>query len=149
MIDMLRTEPLFVLRLNVGYDRASLLGEQAVFPVLGGTFAGERLNGVVEGGADWVRWRGDGAMLIDVRLTLRTDAGAAIGMTYEGLAHAPPETMARFRSRDLLSFADVYVRTAIRFATAAPDLDWLNATLAIGQGMRTEEGPIYHVFAIR
>ena len=149
MIETLRSDPLFVLRLTVGYDRPSLLGEQTVFPVTGGTFAGERLRGIVEGGADWVRWRGDGAMLIDVRLTLRTDDGAAIGMTYEGLAHADATTMERFRARELLTFEDVSVRTAVRFATADPDLLWLNSVLAVGQGMRTEEGPIYHVFAIR
>lgn len=149
MIETLRSEPLFVLRLDVGYDAATRLGERAVFPVRGGRFDGDRLRGTVDGGADWVRWRDDGAMLIDVRLTLTTDAGAAIGMMYEGLAHAAPQAMARFRARELLAFEDVYVRTAIRFATADPALAWLNSVLAVGQGMRTQEGPVYHVFAIR
>lgn len=149
MIDILTSAPLFVMRLDVAYDRAAHLGERSVFPVTGGSFTGARLRGVVEGGADWVRWRGDGAMLIDVRLTLRTDAGAAIGMTYEGLAHGPPDAMARFRARELLAFEDIYTRTAVRFETRDVDLAWLNSVIAIGQGMRTAEGPVYHVFEIR
>ncbi len=61
--------------------------------------------------------------MIDVRLMLPTDGGAAIGMTCEGLAHADAAMMDRFRHRELLSFDQVHVRT--------------------------EEGPVYHVFAIR
>lgn len=149
MIDTLTTAPLFVMRLDVGYDRAAHLGERSVFPVLGGSFAGERLRGHVEGGADWVRWRGDGAMLIDVHLTLKTDGGAAIGMTYQGLANGAPDAMARFRARELLAFDEIYTRTAIRFETRDERLAWLNSIIAVGQGMRTAEGPVYHVFEIR
>jgi len=148
MIDVLRASPLFELRLDVAYDAAAHVGERSVFPVRGGSFAGERLNGRVVEGADWVRWRGDGAMLIDVRLTLVTDGGAAIGMAYEGLARAQPHAMERFRRRELLPFDAIYIRTAIRFETVASDLLWLNDIIAVGQGMRTEKGPLYHVFTI-
>ncbi|MES2336900.1 MAG: DUF3237 domain-containing protein [Pseudomonadota bacterium] len=155
MIETLRHAPLFVLKLNVGYDRAVHVGDpraggRSVFPVDGGSFEGARMRGLVDpGGADWVTWRGDGAMLIDVRLTLTTHDGAAIGMTYQGLAHGEPAAMARFRSRELLAFQDIHVRTAIRFETGDPRYADLNTLIAIGQGMRTAEGPVYHVFAIR
>lgn len=154
MIDKLEATPLFVMKLNVGYDRAAHIstgapGGRSVFPVDGGSFEGARLRGTVEGsGADWVQWRPDGAMIIDVRLTLRTDDGAAIGMTYVGLAHADAATMARFRNRELLSADEVYVRTTPRFETADPRYAWLNTLIAVAKGMRTDQGPIYHVFAI-
>lgn len=153
MIDVLTSTPLFVLKLNVGYAGAVHLGDtpgggRSVFPVEGGTFAGERLRGTVGAGADWVTWRSDGAMIIDVRLTLTTDDGAAIGMTYLGLAHADAATMTRFRSRELLGADEVYVRTTPRFETSAPGYVWLNSIVAVAKGMRTAEGPVYHVYAI-
>ena len=55
---------------------AALAGLRRIAPVTGGTFAGERLSGTVIGGADWVINRPDGVMVIDVRLTLKTDDGA-------------------------------------------------------------------------
>ncbi|MBL6754568.1 MAG: DUF3237 family protein, partial [Pseudomonadales bacterium] len=49
----------------------------------GGAFSGERLSGsVAPGGADWVVLRDDGTLLIDVRLTLLTDDGAVIYLSY-------------------------------------------------------------------
>jgi hypothetical protein len=154
MIDVLETAPLFVMRLDVGYPRAVHLGSpfeqgRSVFPVEGGDIVGDRITGKVIDGADWVTWRYDGAMIIDVRLTAQTDDGATIGLTYEGLAHADEETMRRFRGRDLLGEDEVYTRTAIRFETSHPNYTWLNSIIAIGKGMRTAEGPVYHVFEIK
>jgi hypothetical protein len=154
MIDVLKTEPLFVMRLDVGYPRAVHLGSpfehgRSVFPVEGGTISGGRVNGTVVGGADWVTWRDDGAMIIDVRITAKTDDGASIGLVYEGLAHADDETMRRFRGRELLGADEVYTRTTIRFETSHTSYAWLNSIIAIGKGMRTAEGPVYHVFEIK
>ena len=153
MIDVLTSTPLFVIKLDVDYANAVHVGDRAaggrsVFPVIGGSFDGARLRGTVIGGADWVTWRADGAMLIDVRLTLRADDGAGIGMAYQGLASGTPDAMARFRSRELLGPDEIYTRTAIRFETGAAQHAWLNGIIAIGKAMRTPEGPIYHVFAI-
>ncbi|MDJ0979701.1 MAG: DUF3237 domain-containing protein [Erythrobacter sp.] len=154
MIDVLETAPLFVMKLDVGYARAVHLGSpfergRSVFPVEGGSISGDRINGAVIGGADWVTWRDDGAMIIDVRITAETDDGASIGLVYKGLAHADKETMQRFRGRELLGADEVYTRTAIRFETSHPGYTWLNSIIAIGKGMRTAEGPVYHVFEIK
>ena len=65
-------------------------GERRVVPVVGGSFSGSRLRGVVlPGDADWVVMRPDGVLVLDVRITLRTDDGALIAMTYRGLRHGP------------------------------------------------------------
>ena len=54
-------------------------GRRTIAPVSGGIFEGDRLSGeVLPGGADWVRFRSDGTMMIDVRLTLQTVDGASI-----------------------------------------------------------------------
>ncbi|MBS1677564.1 MAG: DUF3237 domain-containing protein [Actinobacteria bacterium] len=152
---MLAWEPLFVLDLAVDYERAlhvgaTAAGRRSLFPVTGGTFVGPRLRGVVEpGGMDWVRWREDGVMLIDVRLVLRTDDGALIAMTYEGMTHAEAEVLERFRRREHYEFGEAYSRVTPRFETGDARYAWLNRLLAVANGMRTTgDGPVYHVFAI-
>jgi len=155
-IDVLRWRPLFVMRLIVGYDRAYHIGSapsggRSMFPVDGGRFEGDRLRGAVNpDGADWVQWRSDGAFMIDVRLTLMTDDGAPIAMSYVGIAHANPATMERFKRRENLAFSDIYTRTTLRFETADSRYYWLNAIVAVANGMRTPppNGPLYHVFEI-
>jgi Protein of unknown function (DUF3237) len=155
MIEALRWKPLFIMNLRVGYARAYHIGPapsggRSLFPVDGGTFEGDRLKGTVNpDGADWVQWRSDGAMMIDVRLTLKTHDGADIAMSYVGLAYAEPETMERFKRREKLAFEDVYARTTPRFETASPNYSWLNRVVAVANGMRTPgDGPVYHVFEI-
>ncbi len=122
----LESAPLFRLALNVAYDRIQDVGQapaglRKIFAVDGGTFEGERMRGrVLPGGADWVLWRGDGAMLIDVRLALETDDGVIIAMAYTGIATSSPEVMARFNRREIVPYAEYYVRTTPRFETSAP-----------------------------
>ncbi|MPQ96487.1 DUF3237 family protein [Modestobacter sp. I12A-02628] len=143
------------MELQVGYDRAQPIGATAagwrgVYPVDGGTVTGERVNGTVQpGGADWVTQRSDGVMVIDVRLTLATDDGAVIGMTYTGLARGrTPELTERFRRRELLGYDDFYLRTTPRFETGDARYAWLNGLVAVANGERTATGGRYQVFAI-
>src|SRR5579859_7794955 len=68
------------------------LGDRRIVPVTGGTFEGPKLKGSVEpGGSDWILLRPDGALQLDVRLTLRTEDGALIGMSYRGYRHGRSE----------------------------------------------------------
>lgn len=71
----------FAGMISIGQTPAGL---RRIAPVTGGTFSGERLNGVALAGADWVINRPDGVMVIDARLPLRTDDGAMIYLTYQG-----------------------------------------------------------------
>ena len=82
------TAPLFDIvvdlnpKLNIGDGP---LGRRILFGAAGGRFEGPRLRGeVVPGGGDWALFRADGAMSLDVRLTLRTHDGALVHMTYGG-----------------------------------------------------------------
>lgn len=155
MIEQLKWEPLFVMRLNVAYARAQRVGaapggNRGIFPVDGGTFEGPRMRGVVlPDGADWVTWRPDGTMIIDVRTSLQTDDGALIAMSYVGLATGRKEgAMDRFAKRESVPYEDIYARTTPRFETADPRYDWLNRVIAVANGFRSPEGPMYHVFEI-
>jgi hypothetical protein len=103
-------------------------GPLAIFPIVGGTFDGERLCGkVLPGGGDWVTAGPDGAFELDLRVTLETDDGALIYMTFTGV-------------RD---DANRYFRTLPRFETASPKYDFLNRLLAVGIGEILPDGPVH------
>jgi Protein of unknown function (DUF3237) len=104
-------------------------GQLTIFPVTGGSFEGERLRGTVLGGADWVTAAVDGTFELDLRLTLETDDGALIHMTFSGV-------------RD---DANRYFRTLPRFETAAPKYAFLNRLLAVGIGDGRREGPVHTI----
>ena len=127
----MNSRPLFVLRLATSPTQdvgSTPHGTLSVFPVIGGTFEGDRLRGkVLSGGGDWVTARPDGAMELDLRVTLETDDGALIHMTFSGV-------------RD---DANHYFRTLPRFETAAPKYDYLNRLLAVGKGEVRADGPVH------
>ena len=117
--------------------------------VFGGVFEGERLSGeVLDGGSDWQTVRSDSALTLDIRLVLKTDDEALIGMTYKGIRHGPPDILARIDHGEAVDPASYYFRIAPFFETAAPKYDWLNRILAIGIGFRREDGPIYSLFEV-
>lgn len=150
---MIQTRPLFEMRLQVP-EVADLgdtpYGRRRIATVTGGTFEGERLRGTVVAapGGDWLLQRSDGVLVLDVRITLRTDDGAAVFMSYRGLRHGAPEVMARLARGEAVDPASYYFRIAPMFETAAPAYQWLNQLLAVGTGRRDAAGPVYQVSEI-
>jgi len=151
VLKTVRTRSLFVMRLDA---QILALGgapgaDRRVGIVHGGAFDGERLSGeVLDGGADWQILRGDGATTLDVRLILKTNDGALIGMTYRGLRCGPPDVMARLAKGEAVDPASYYFRSTPLFETAAEKYDWINRIIAIGIGHRRADGPIYSVFEV-
>ncbi len=86
--------------------------------------------------------------MLDVRIVLQTDDGAAIGMTYRGLRHGPAAVMERVNRGDAVDPSEYYFRTSVVLETAAPRYDWLNRIIAVGTGRRPPEGPVYDVFEV-
>lgn len=123
-------------------------GRRRIAPVTGGTFAGERLRGVVRPGADWVINRPDGVMLIDVRLVLETDDGALIYLTYQGRFLAAAEAMERFSRGQLLSPSEYSLAAVAKFECGNDRYDWLNDCICVASGTQTYAGPIYEFFVI-
>ena len=146
------TKPLFAMRLDVGGMHSIGVPEgpgQRVAVVPSGIFEGERLSGtVLDGGADWQTMRGDGATTLDVRLVLRTNDGALIGMTYSGVRHGPAEVLARLAQGEAVDPADYYFRTSASFTTSDPRYAWINRIVAVGIGHRAPSGPVYNLFEI-
>ena len=130
----MRTRPLMTLRLgtaptqNVG---AGPHGTRVTFPITGGSFEGDRLRGkVLPGGSDWTVKRSDGVVELDLRITLETNDGALIYMTFEGIREDRAPGAPDFRA-------------VPRFETAEPKYSFLNRLLAVGTGEIRADGPVH------
>ncbi len=130
----MRSRPLMTLRLNTAPTQdvgAGPHGTRVTFPITGGSFEGDRLRGkVLPGGDDWTVKRSDGVIELDLRITLETDDGALIYMTFEGI-------------RDDGAPGAPYFRTLPRFETAEPKYAFLNRLLAVGTGEIRADGPVH------
>lgn len=129
---------------------ATPYGLRKIVPVLGGTFTGERLNGVIlpGGGHDWALTRADGALVLDVRLVLETDDGARILMTYRGIRTGTPAVLARIASGEHVDPAEYYFRIVPFFETGSEAYGWLNSIVCVGFGERVKAGPRYTVHEV-
>ena len=147
-----RTNPLFVMRLNV--QALQIVGAtpgtyRRIGVVPSGVFEGDRLSGeVLEGGSDWQSIRTDGSTTLDVRLVLKTKDDALIGMTYRGIRHGSPDSIARLEKGEDIDPASYYFRIAPFFETQASQYSWLNNVVTVGIGHRFANGPVYSVFEV-
>ena len=149
----LHYQHLTTLTLAVDFPRtegigATPVGIRRIAPVTGGTFVGDRLSGTARPGADWALIRPDGALGIDVRLTLETHDGALVYLQYAGRFVATPEGMAQFRKGRLLDPADYSLVIAAKFESGDERYAWLNNVVAVGTGEQTAAGPVYSIFQI-
>jgi len=149
----LRSRPLFRIDitlhpyLDVG---ATPLGRRRIALVSGGTFAGDRLRGIVlpHGGSDWILQRTDDSFQLDVRMMLQTDDGALVGMSYRGVRHASAEVGARLARGEKVDRSEYYLRTTPFFETSDPRYAWINHVIAVGMGDRRTDGVVYDVFEV-
>jgi hypothetical protein len=155
MSERLALETEFLFRLTLEVSTPEIVGTAAdhelrVIAIKGGRFEGPRLNGtVLPIGADWLRVEPDGSARIDVRITLREASGALIQVTYAGVRTGPPEVLVRLAKGEAVAPSDYYFRATMRFETSAPELLWLNRTLAVATGQRPPTGPCYDVYAVK
>ena len=124
-------------------------GTRRIVYVTGGTFEGPKLKGVVlPGGGDWMVIRPDGALVLDVRITLRTDDGHIIYTYYRGITYTPSEVRERRARGEPVDPSESYFRTTPVFETASDKYGWLNRIVAVGVGRVTPTGVGYRVYAI-
>ncbi len=123
-------------------------GLRGIAPVAGGRFEGERLRGSVRPGHDWFVTRPDGSLLIDVRLTLDTDDGAVLYLTYQGTMRGTAEAMGRFRKGEQLQPSDYKLHIVARAECGDPRYAWLNDAILVGIGEQTPRGPVYSLFEV-
>ena len=128
----LESEFLFELLLDV--DAQIDAGHTRIAPVTGGTFAGSGIKGTVHpGGADWIT-QVAGHSSLDVRITLETDDGEFIYMSYTGVVRSGEDGL--------------YWRVRPIFHTASEKYDWLNHIVCIGKSKQVPGKVAYDIFRI-
>lgn len=111
-------------------------GTRTIVQVVGGRFEGPRLKASVQAPAgDWITNRADGSFRLDVRGTLRTDDGALILVTYNGIGQTTD--------------VGASLRTAPLFETGDPRYVWLTRLQAVGIGERVGTAVRYDIYALK
>ena len=124
----------FLMELLLDGDPQINTGHTRIAPLSGGTFAGPDLRGtVLPGGADWIT-QVSGHSSLDVRITLLTDDGAHIYMTYKGMI--------------VRSDSGLYWRVTPTFNTASEKYDWINHIVAVGKNKNVEGKIAYDIWRI-
>ena len=97
--------------------------------------------------------RADGSGALDVRLSLRTNDGAIIYMTYFGRLVALDGDIQYAldfsKPDDPQGAGRYYFRTNPLFETGDERYTWLNHVVAVGKGRTGDGGVIYDVFAVK
>lgn len=125
-------------------------GRRRIIPIVGGSFAGERLSGsVLPGGADWQIVRVDGVADLDARYTLETVDGALIYVRNRGYRHGPADVIERLARGEAVDPALYYMRTTPWFETGDPRYAWLNRLVCIATGARRAASVELEVFAVQ
>jgi hypothetical protein len=121
----------------------------------GGWAKGPRIRGTfVPPGGDWLRVLPSGTMRLDVRATLKTDDGALIYITYNGVFKESPANEQKANRGEVLTDKDIaYFVTAPTFETSSAKYGWLNSVQAIAKMVEYKEGKggyvKYDVFVVR
>jgi hypothetical protein len=112
------------------------LGERRFVPITSGQFEGPKMRGELLGGADWQIVRSDGAIELDARYAIREARGGIVRVVSQGLRHGPPEVMARLARGEDVPAGEYFFRSIMRFETGAPELAFLNKSIAVASAER-------------
>jgi len=121
----------------------------------GGWVKGPKINGaMVSPAGGWPRTMPSGVFRLDVRGLIRTDDGADIFVSYNGIIQYSKESAERLMKGGVLTDKDVpYVVTAPTFQTSSGKYAWLNGVQAVGKMVELKAGDgayaKYDVFVVR
>src|ERR1700674_1099256 len=111
-------------------------GTRTIVQIVGGRFEGPRVKATIQTPAgDWITNRADGSYRLDVRLTLKTDDGALILVTYNGIGQTTD--------------AGASLRAAPLFETGDSRYAWLTRLQAVGVGERAGTTVSYDIYALK
>jgi hypothetical protein len=121
----------------------------------GGWVKGPRINGTfVAPGGDWLRTMPSGVFRLDVRGSIRTDDGADIYCSYNGVIQQSEKSAERLMNGEMLTDKDIpYFVTAPTFQTSSPKYAWLNGVQTVSKMVELKFGESgyvkYEVFIVR
>lgn len=148
----------FIMTLHAPLDPASQINDSLAISnvsATGGWVRGPRIKGaLVPPGGDWSRVLSSGVLRLDVRLTIKTDDGALIYVSYNGVERDSPVTEQKSKQQHVIGSEDVKVwMIAPTFETSTAKYAWLNETQAVGKMVEYKDGPggyvKYEIYAVR
>jgi Protein of unknown function (DUF3237) len=111
-------------------------GTRTIVQIVGGRFEGPRVKASIQTPAgDWITNRTDGSYRLDVRLTLKTDDGALLLLTYNGIGQTTD--------------AGASLRAAPLFETGDSRYAWLTRLQAVAVGERAGTTVSYDIYALK
>ena len=144
---MISLKPALEARIEVGQVQevgATAKGVRKFIPILGGTFSGPEIEGVIlPGGADWQLVRPDGVAEIEAHYTMLTHDGVSIYIVNKGYRHGPPDVMEKLARGEDVAPDQYYFRTAPRFEVARGKYDWLARSVFVGTGERRKDHVLF------
>ena len=101
----------------------------------GGWVKGPKISGkIIAPGGDWIRTMPSGVLRLDVRLTIETDDGAQIYMTYGGVVVGSKEAGEALARGEVLNDKGFpYFITTPQFQTSSEKYAWMNQLQAVGK----------------
>ena len=78
----------------------------------------------------------------------RPHDGKLIYIQNAGVRHASPEATKKLLAGEAVDPSQVYFKTVPTFETAAPDLQWLDASIFVGTGERYPTEVVIHVWRV-
>lgn len=147
----------YLMTIHIPTERKAIDGNLVVVNILpGGWVKGPGISGkILPPGGDWIRVMPSGVLRLDVRLTIETDDGALVYMTYGGVVVMSKEANEALGRGETLDDKGIpYFVTTPQFQTSAAKYDWMNrlqgiAKMAKYKRAKTEAYVEYDVFAVR
>lgn len=147
----------YLMTVHIPTERAAIDSGLVVVNILPGGWArGPAVSGkIVPPGGDWIRVMPSGVLRLDVRLTIKTDDGALIYMTYGGVVVPSKEAGEALARGEVLDDKGMpYFITTPQFQTSSPKYDWLNRLQGVAKMARykrTKDDAFveYDIFAVR
>ena len=126
----------YLMTVHIPTERKAIDNGLTVVNILpGGWIKGPRISGkVIAPGGDWIRTMPSGALRLDVRMTIETDDGAIIYMTYGGVVVGSKEAGEALARGEILNDKGFpYFITTPQFQTSSEKYSWLNQIQAVGK----------------
>lgn len=124
-------------------------GERRIARIMGGSFDGPKLRGIVlPGGGGWILLRRDDVLDVEVRIVLETDDQQMTYMHWRGFRHGPKDVIDRLNRGEAVDPSRYYFRTTPYFETSSERYSWLNRICSIATGSRVGDRRGFDVYQV-
>jgi hypothetical protein len=109
-------------------------GTRRYLGVAEGSVEGERINGTLLGGGDWMLLGPDGWARLEVRFQVHTEDGAVLYVSFPGMLEMNDTVRRAMERQDETAYEDHYWRVAPLLESGDERYSWVNRTLFVGEG---------------